>query len=330
MADLKKRLLSEGRRYSFVQAYRLLSLLILRDPFADEGDVEKRILSRPDLSLDFPGTDIISISEDLGTDPERYSITATFLGLYGVSSPLPTFYTEDLLQEASEDRTIVRDFLDFINQPLYHLFFKCWARHRLFHGVVEKASTETLERMFCLIGFSSPSLKECFETPYSLLRYIGLATQTPRSAEGLRSLLADALSEPTVRIEQCVPRVVDIPEDQRLSLGVRAHCLGETSYCGSKIDDFTGQFRVRVGPISEEGFQTFLPDKPLFQKVRSMIRFYLDQPFSWDLQVAVERGEIKMASLGDMGTSRLGWNTWLSFDEPPEENLIRFVPSGQN
>jgi len=36
-------------------------------------------------------------------DGHRFLITATFLGLYGVSSPLPTFYTEDLMDEASQD-----------------------------------------------------------------------------------------------------------------------------------------------------------------------------------------------------------------------------------
>src|SRR5690606_24804533 len=90
-AALKARLLKSGGRYAFFQAWRLLRLM----GQAQAGSpVDIRV--RPNLTLDFPGTDLNSI-EQLG--PNRYRLTANFLGLYGVTSPLPNFITEDLLDE---------------------------------------------------------------------------------------------------------------------------------------------------------------------------------------------------------------------------------------
>ncbi len=88
---MKSRLLASGERFSFSQAYRLLRLLAHR-----EGAQNPSIKVRPNLSLDFPGNDLSEIRE-VGT--AEYRLTANFLGLYGVTSPLPTFYTEDLLDE---------------------------------------------------------------------------------------------------------------------------------------------------------------------------------------------------------------------------------------
>ncbi|MFO8111269.1 MAG: type VI secretion system baseplate subunit TssG [Desulfosalsimonadaceae bacterium] len=68
------------------------------------------------MSLAFPPADIDRIQEMDLQEHSGYEITANFLGLYGISSPLPTFYTEELMHEAAEDESVCRDFIDVINQ----------------------------------------------------------------------------------------------------------------------------------------------------------------------------------------------------------------------
>ena len=84
-AALKARLLQNGHRYSFLQVYRLLRLIARK-----EGIELKEIKTRPNTSLAFPESDVFSVRE---RDGGGYQLTVNFLGLYGVSSPLPTFYT---------------------------------------------------------------------------------------------------------------------------------------------------------------------------------------------------------------------------------------------
>lgn len=309
--ELKHRLLHEGPRFAFIQAMRLLRLLIRRESGAavDRDELRRRIRVRPHLSLDFPETDLTAI-DALPVEPPAYRITATFLGLYGSASPLPTFYTEDLLAEQAEDQNVSRDFLDVINAPLYPLFFQCWGKYRLSASLAEEHQPELLERFYALLGLTDETVRAQFGNTYEMLRYAGLATHFPRSAEGLRALLADCLGEPGIAIDQCVPRRAEIPSDQRLRLGVSGNRLGEDTVIGAEVDDAAGMFRLRLGPLSGDRLQCLLPDQPCFQKIQRMIRYYLDQPLAWDVEVRVPSVLARPVRLGDGRSGRLGWNTW--------------------
>lgn len=290
----------------------------------DKGEdiLRRRIRVRPELSMDFPDNDIVSITRKR-SDPDKILLTTTFLGLYGASSPLPTFYTEDLLEEASHDRSISRDFIDIINMPAYHLFFKCWGKYSLFYNLMESDRDDMLDRLFCLLGFGTEKIRESFDKSHNFLRYIGLATQVPRSAEGLRSIISDAFKEPSIEIEQCVPVMAPIPDDQLLLLGVSGHCLGENSSIGSFVSDCTGKFRIHAGPISGIRLRHLLPGGTAFERISRLIDFYLDQPLDWDIEIEVVPAEISPTSLGERDYSLLGWSTWIKSDEEYRENRIR-------
>ncbi len=317
--NIKEKLLEEAPRFSFVQAIRLLRFIAQSESgeVLDEQEINRRIRARPELTLEFPETDINAVEEV----SSRYLVTATFLGLYGTSSPLPTFYTEDLFNEQSEDLTITRDFFDIINTPLYRLFFKCWSKYRLYYKIVEQFDPDTLQRLYCLLGLEDDKLKEYFNNPQSLLRYIGLTTLFPRSAEGLRALLSDSLAEPSIRIIQCVHRVAEIPFDQRCILGVSGNRLGENAYLGIEIDDRMGKFRIRAGPVDSDTFHRFLPDRPAYRKIEENIRFYLDQPLLWDFELLINSDKIKTVRPGHKRWSQLGWNTWIFSDKFHEGDL---------
>ncbi len=309
--DIKKLLLEDGPHFSFIQALRILRLIACKENGADgdESELNRRISIRPELSLSFPESDISSIKQT-AEDPPHFNIEATFLELYGPSSPLPTFYTENLLAELSEDKSITRDFLDIINAPLYTVYFKIWNKYRLFYRIVEQLDHDTLQRLYCLLGLENDTLQKQVDDSYSLLRYIGLTTQFPRSAEGLRTMISDNLDEPSIRIIQCISRIAVIPEDQRFILGVSGNTLGENSYLGEEIEDRMGKFRIQASPADSESFHRFLPDRQAFGKINDLVHFYLDQPLLWDMELIIDSENIQPARLGGDRWSQLGWNTW--------------------
>jgi len=323
---VKNELFTNGQRFSFIQAFRLLCFYIQRESSTswkdsgsvlDKNDIFKKIHTRPELSLDFPESDINSI-EKISTESTasrkgtaRYLITVTFLGLYGSSSPLPTFYTEDLLHERAEDKSIDRDFIDIINSPIYVNFFKVWSKYRLFFKIAEQFDPEVLHRLYCLLGLESEKLQKQVENSYGLIRYIGLITQFPRSSQGLQSLLADALKEQRIRVIQCVKRLAEIPPDQRFFLGFSGNMLGDNSYLGSKIIDKLGKFKIQIRTLNSESFHRFIPDRPAFGKLYNLVRFYLNQPLIWDLELLLNSKIIKSVRLGSSLWSQLGWNSWI-------------------
>lgn len=309
------------RGYSFLQAVRLL-----RQAHAGKGvDEAERFLReqlrvRALLSLGFPPTDLTGI-EDLpnernaegegGGEPRRFRLTATFLGLYGPSSPLPTFYTEELLDEQSEDRSVSRDFLDVVGDGFFTLFFLAWTRHRLSLKVCEEADAATMERLYSLVGLGDPKVRSIFASPGMLLRAAGLLTQFPRSAAGLRGLLADHLSAP-VRVVQCVSRTVRIPEDQRCVLGGDSSRLGHTAWLGSQARDDTGKIRIEIGPLSADEFRRGVPGDERHGALLRLVRFYCTEPLEFDLLLRLDPEEAEGAQLGSEKWGMLGCDTWLA------------------
>jgi type VI secretion system protein ImpG len=300
-------LLTRGREFSFVQVMRLARMFL--DPRGKEGLPEvpwqDRVRIRPPLSLAFPASDVARVERD-GSD---LRITATFLALYGPASPLPNFYTEDLFEEASSDESVVRDFVDIIHQRLYHLYFQCWNKYRLFIRVVEEKNPIDRERLFCLIGLGEKELARSVPDSYAMLRYTGLLTQYPRSALGLRTMLRDGLKIKRIRIIRNVKRMVPIPPDQRMRMGVSGCRLGMDTVLGSEIADLMGKFRIEIGPLGWDEYNSFLPGTPLHEKLARYVRFYLTDPLAFDLKLILAAGEAKPLRLGDP-KARLGLNTW--------------------
>lgn len=325
---LKFDLLKEGSAYGFFQAVRLLRFLSPPSPDGEEPEHGERgrIRFRPELSLRFPPGDIARIEETTELDEPGFRVTATFLGLYGASSPLPTFYTEDLFAEASDESSVTRDFLDVLNHRLYLHLVRCWAKYRPFLRVIEEKNPEDVERLFCLVGLGEKSQRELVTDAFALLRYAGLVTQYPRSALGLATLLRDALGEVPVDILPCVKRTIRIPEDQRFALGGTACTLGGDSRIGMELDDRTGKFRLQLGPVSIDRYNALLPGNALHRKMVSLVRFYLTDPLEYDIELTMAEGEAGTVRLGADRLSTLGWDTWIFSGEKLGEVRAVFPP----
>jgi type VI secretion system protein ImpH len=100
-AAVMHELLNNCQRFTFFQAVRFLEHSHPQGvALGREGPAAQELIRfRPHATLAFPTSDIESITVLEGQDgaPPRFHMTVNFLGLYGSMSPLPTFYTEDLI-----------------------------------------------------------------------------------------------------------------------------------------------------------------------------------------------------------------------------------------
>jgi type VI secretion system protein ImpG len=300
-------LLAHGHEFSFAQVMRLARMFL--DPRGEEGLPEvpwqDRVRIRPELSMAFPASDVARVE----SDGSNLRITATFLELYGPASPLPNFYTEDLLDEASTDESVIRDFVDIIHQRLYHLYFQCWSKYRLFIRVTEEKNPFDRERLFCLIGLGEKELASSLPDSFSMLRYTGLLARFPRSALDLRTMLRDCLKIKRIRIVQNVMRMASIPADQQMRMGVSGCRLGVDTVLGSHIADKMGKFRIEIGPLGWGGYNEFLPGTLLYEKLVRFVRFFVTDPLAFDMKLILAADEAKPIRLGDP-RARLGLNMW--------------------
>jgi type VI secretion system protein ImpH len=280
----------------------------------------------PHLSLAFPASDIESIEEETSPEGENaFRIKANFLSLYGASSPLPVFYTEELLDEASEEESVSRDFLDIIHQRLYLLFFQSWSKYRQFQQICEEEDGAHIDRLFCLLGLGEPIFREKVENSHHLLRYAGLFSQAPRSAQGLKTVLIDSLNLP-VDIVSCLKRKAKIPEDQRIRLGSDEVGLGHDSFLGEELDDRMGKFRIKIGPLDEPNYRALFPGSALYNKLIMLTDLFVTDPLEYDIEVTMAERQAKTVCLGSDQWSRLGLDSWLSSAEHIGEKSNLFTP----
>lgn len=321
--DLSAAFVRDGAAFAYFQAIRLMR----RQELTQGRPTPIRV--RPNLSLGFPDTDIARIEAlpaDAEGHPTGWRVTANFFGLYGVASPLPTFYSEDLLDDAREGHRARREFLDIFHHALYPQLFLAWRKYRLPLRAAEERDPAALGTLYAFAGLGwAPQRQKLPRAPH-LLRHLGLFAMHTRSALGLQTLLADALAPARVSIESCVLQHVPIPSGQRLRLGMQAHALGEDSHLGACIEDSDNLLRVSLRALPAPLFQQLLPGAEGFAQLRFLTRFYLTRALQVDVSLSLAPGERQGAQLGaepvargassagPRAWSRLGLDTWLGPD----------------
>ena len=133
-------LVESPKRYSFYQLLTLLTgagLSIGLGKSKDGGGPHEDgtmpgLLLRGTTSLAFPGGDVSALSRDPTTAIWR--LDACFLGIYGSDSPLPAFFTEELVT-AQREPDPVRDFLDLFNHRLLELTWSIWVKYRFYRNL---------------------------------------------------------------------------------------------------------------------------------------------------------------------------------------------------
>lgn len=313
--DLIQDLMQFPEQYSFVQAIRLLRSQSQSDI---KSYCKKKIRIRPNLSLGFSATEIIQLEQQ----GDYCQLTTNLFGLYGAGSPIPTFYTEELFEEQSQDRSVGRDFLDIFNQMFFEQYFQASSKYRFLPKLLEEQDTETLDRLFSFVGLGSQTLRDNTEDPGLLLRYSGLLTQLPRSAEGLQAIVDDIVSEHThepigmksrsqVRVEEFIETWVDIPAGQQSVLGQSPILLGEDSYLGTQCKDMSQACHIYIEVDDAQKFKALQPNGKLFKRIVVILRHYLDELIDVSVCICPTENAIEAPKLNNEKSALLGMNTWL-------------------
>jgi type VI secretion system protein ImpH len=327
---VSEQILEEGHRFSFFQIVRLLQQLHPdAAPVGRQGPPNREcIRMRPLLGLGFAPGDVAEVTRSDAEDGwPRYEISTTFLGVYGTVSPLPSFYTEQLLDEAGP--ALARGLLDLFHHRLLSLFYRVWEKYSLVPSAQDRAGDVTLPRLLEIAGFDEKTapVPEGSLDAWSLLAIAGLAAQQPRSAAALAAILRQAFPDLHADVEQCVGRWVEIPPAGRARLA-RANCrLGVDLSLGERVFTFHNTFRVVLGPVGAGAFlQILLPGTGFMERFREIVSLFNPDGLDAEIEVRIRPDAIPEARLG-LESARLGWSLWIG--RRPESNVsIRFLTRG--
>lgn len=272
---------------------------------------EELVRLRPSASLAFPPGDLDLFESRPGRPPFR--LTTTFMGLYGTHSPLPSFYAEEIAKRCADDEDhITRLFLDVFNHRILSLLYRGILKYRGHLLFAPGADDEFSWRLFAVAGLSPEGVTATAGLPAQrLLRYAGLLSQKPRSAESLRAILAGWFGNLRTVVSQCAPRWVYLGPDLRSSLGQRSCQLGNDATIGARVRDWTGKFRVRIGPVDFDTYCSFLPGSANLRTVGNLVRASTGDALDHDVEVVVRAEDTPRLGITLARAGNLGWTTGL-------------------
>jgi type VI secretion system protein ImpH len=264
-------------------------------------------------SVAFPASEIQSIDEPRGgIGPSR--MTVNFMGLTGPQGMMPLVYSLYLAERRRVRDEAAKEFLGIFEHRIVSLLYRAWERSHaaVAHGRGER---DWLTRhLLNLLGLGTEGLQDQLAIPdEQLLYYVGLLGVPTRPAAALEQLLADYFGV-TAHVEQFVGAWYPLERATQCELDTDAAStqLGLGAVAGDELWDLQSRVRVRLGPLTREQFDRFLPSCSAHEQLRALTRFFGNDQLDVEIQLVLARDEVPPCRLGGEEASLpLGWSTWI-------------------
>ncbi|ABM01897.1 hypothetical protein DUF1305 [Psychromonas ingrahamii 37] len=300
---IEQELLRNATQYSFIEVYKLLCELAL----SNKLNPLHAIRIRPVLGLQHARTQVVSVTKQ--DQPSLYYLNVNLPGLYGNGSPLPKFFTEELIQASHKDQNQTRLFLDIIHQRLYQLLYA--ANTQQSPHYLDQGRKNVYQFMLAMIGFKEASWLKDFPDQAFILRNINIIRHQKSTVVGLQKLLQNLFKKAQVSIEQCVNRDVSIAEGQKLALNQQANQISFSAVLGGKMQDIQSKIIVSISPLSAKEYKQWCLTPEYWDALQNMIKYFIGQPLLVDLQIDVVADTKFNLSLVPENEFSLGRNAWL-------------------
>lgn len=315
-------------RFTFFQAVRVLTAAAKAVPAPATGQaVLADLRLRSNDGLSFPARDIAAAERirprrSDGSAGHGYALHVNFLGLYGPSSPLPLYFSEQIIA-GDDEAALLRDFLDVFNHRLLTLLWEAWKRSQLVAECTGRLDDAISARILSLFGLdrAAPPFRENNLYWTRMAQGAGGLTMSARSPAMLESILTAVFPGTRFRVEEFLPRKVTIPADQRARLGQAGSSLGRDIFLGEEVADRGGKMGLAIGPLDMKGYRSFLPGTVAFYRVLEVTGFAVKRPLDIAISLDLAEGEARPLRLGDPATAQLGWTGWLGAPAPVPHRL---------
>ncbi|HVO74262.1 MAG TPA: type VI secretion system baseplate subunit TssG [Ignavibacteriaceae bacterium] len=328
-SGIKDDLLRNGPAYNIWQAV-LIGENISRKEFknsSSEAAFDDPLLKfKPYENYEYPPRDIKKIFYNDGF----LNFVLTFMGLYGINSPLPRCYHD---QVAVQQRILgsgevpLQNFLDIFNNRFYWLYYQAWKKYRFYLHINGNTENKIAERINSFTGISRTAHPLNKLSKFFLLKFSGILSLRVRSKSGLMLLLWYVFPEYTMKIREFVLQWIqlsDIP-----GLGQKECRLGINVFIGNAAQDYSGRIALEIGPIDFENYMNFLPGNENSDKLIELLNIYLNDGLEYNFEFII-KSETIVAVAWDDERLKLGTSVWLGKPQTeyvkvniPYEEIIR-------
>lgn len=293
-------LFDEPQRFDLLQAVRLLHRQ------AQIGNVPIEIRFRSSLSLAYPLAEIESMTlvpqESMDNCVRQVEIYPAHIGLTGPMSALPAFYTNQLAMRVRHIKDgAAPEFLDLFNHRLTSLYVKAsW-----FYNLPIQYELDDNQDKYLLSLRALARQPTSLTSIDSLIAYAGRISPGRLSADQLAHVLSHFLKI-KISVEQFIPEWFDLPATEQTALGTQHMQLGVSAFCGARVIQFDSKIKIIFHQLNAERYIRLLPQGDIHQVITEFIRKWCGVCLAVDVQLELDKKEVKPLSLSESEFGGLG------------------------
>lgn len=322
---VKETLTTKTFQFDFHQAVELLQQLSPEAKGLGEGgDPSKEamvIKSRISLS---PASSEIHAFTPPAANQQKPILWINFMGIAGMQGPLPTPYTEILLQRNRLHDTAFRDFLDIFNHRLASLWHRLKKQTFISFSQKDPRQTKIGKSLVSISGIANESYRDLLHvSERTILSYHDLLWRKTKSSYGLIKILETHFKFP-VKIHQYIGEWIKAEIKDCSTLGSKTgtfNRLGKDFILGSKNWNQSAGIRIDLGPTTWEKMNHILPiyiknkDGKVIagrdhQELKDLIFFYIGNDYKVKIRLQVHPINVKPLRLNRQ--FGLGYNSWIT------------------
>ncbi|MGH8380156.1 type VI secretion system baseplate subunit TssG [Pseudomonas sp.] len=271
---------------------------------------------RPDPGMGFPAGELRAIEIDEQQPQRPATVRTRLLGLYGVDSPLPTVYLDDIAQRR-EGHEALEQFLDIFNHRLFTQFYRIWRKYSYPATFEAGGGDQTSQCLLGLIGLGIPGTADHIATPVSrFLALLSVMRLPTRNAEGIIALVKLLAPNTQVRVTPHWPQDIALAQPASLSLR-HPVSLSQGTPLGRTGRDANSQLHLALFTEDHAEARGWLPNGQLHSDLLVLLRVYLGWRCTAKLQLSLPRRSLTAPVLG-AAPVLLGMTAVLGSCEPPQ------------
>lgn len=321
-----------GDRLPYTNFYRFCQLLEQSQPNAPiPGSTwqvrHEPVRFSPHPGMGFPASEVKGLKSPDYTE-KLPTVTVSFMGLYGIESPLPTHYIDDIAQRR-EGYEATTDFLDIFNHRLIAQYYRIWRKYSYPATFKAGGKDKTSQYLLGLIGLGIDGCAENIATPVSrFLALLPVMLLPGRTAEGITSLVTLLAADTTAMVwhhDKC-----RVPLSRPLTISVnKPVSLTRRPVMGAYATDVNNQVLMRLTTTNPKEVRGWLPGGDLYTDLLSLLHVYLGGRLDVRLQLCVDRRLLpnaRLSSVPDISGGLLGLTAVMKPLNPseiqPEKTII--------
>lgn len=299
-----------GKEIWRVNFYRFCQLLEQENPDRPLlGTTDKPsgdpVRFRPWPGMGFPASELRAVETDADHPELPPTVRTTFLGMYGVDSPLPTAYLDDIAQRR-EGHEATTAFLDIFSHRIATQYYRIWRKYA-YPATYEPGATDaTSQCLLGLVGLGIPGTAENVATPVSrFLALLGTMRLPTRNAEGIRQLVSLLAPETSARVISPDPVKVQVAQRSGLSKGNRV-ALSQRATLGKTGKEACSRILLMLATNDQAEAEGWLPGGQLHTDLMVLMRVYMGYRSDVRLKLTVPVSALPEPRLGQKRRIQLG------------------------